>query len=759
MQIAPSLRPFRQSPSPRLLPSFPAAHVAVAIALFVPLYAQGTSTDWVHPDGTTHAYRAVAVPGGVTWNEAHEAAARAGGYLATATSDAENSVIHGLLQSAAFWVVDDNGVYEGPWLGGVQSSGGREPDGGWGWANLESLTFRRWSPGQPDDNQGADRLHYGGSNNLTAGTWADAPGSARMPGYVIEFSGAHARRTVGLLKDEPGAFSGYTLLSPGTHRTSYLIDTRGRVVHSWASAFFPGQSSYLLPNGNLLRTAALGNVIAPGGGAGGLVEEFDWNGNLVWRFALSTPTAMLHHDIERLPNGNTLMIVWEMKTGAEATAAGRDPAKMSQGVVWLDKIIEVQPTGPNSGTVVWEWSVWDHLIQDHDPKQLNYGDPAAHPERVDLNYAPETIGDWMHTNAISYNPQLDQIILSVRSFEEFWIIDHSTTSGEAAGSTGGRSGKGGDLLYRWGNPLAYRAGTVQDRRLYLQHDVQWIPLGLQGAGHVLVFNNGTDRPLGAASGADEIVLPQVDSRGNYPRSGPAWGPLDLTWSYLDANPTSFYSPFVGGVQRLPNGNTMVVAGWHGRAREVDSRGNTVWEYVNPVKVGVATHQGESAVDLVSYTFRAPRYPLDYAAFTNRVLIPGEPLELHRTVLLADGSTVDRYAPVGTDVTFTLRAQGVGSMDYVLATSATAGLIPIDTRLASLGFDPLLQTSALGRAPTVFRGYRGTLDAAGLGRATLSLPPIPELAGLDLRTVMLVVDPAAPSSFAEVSNTVVVHVTL
>ncbi len=76
-------------------------------------------------------------------------------------------------------------------------------------------------------------------------------------------------------------------------------------------------------------------------------------------------------------------------------------------------------------------------------------------------------------------------MLSPRHYSELWVIDHSTTAEEAAGEKG-------DLLYRWGNPRAYRAGTVSDQQLFWAHNTHWIAPGLPGEGNVLVFNNGDE---------------------------------------------------------------------------------------------------------------------------------------------------------------------------------------------------------------------------------------------------------------------------
>ena len=118
------------------------------------------------------------------------------------------------------------------------------------------------------------------------------------------------------------------------------------------------------------------------------------------------------------------MIAWEIKTEAEAIAAGRNPNLMGAGELWPDHIIEVQPTDASGGEIVWEWHAWDHLIQDYDETRENYGTVAEHPERINLNYAGDSGADWNHINAIDYDTDLDQILLSVHSFSEIWVIDH-----------------------------------------------------------------------------------------------------------------------------------------------------------------------------------------------------------------------------------------------------------------------------------------------------------------------------------------------
>jgi Spy/CpxP family protein refolding chaperone len=426
-----------------------------------------------------------------------------------------------------------------------------------------------------------------------------------------------AKPKLGLLVNESKAFQGYTLLAPMATKT-YLIDMQGKVVRTWESDCNPGQVAYLLDNGHLLRTGQVGQQdfgFAPGG-AGGRVQEFTWDGEVVWDFKVASDKQLAHHDVCKLPNGNLLMIVWEKKTAKEAVAAGRRPEFAGDNNLLPDCLLEVKPTGKTTGEVVWEWHLWDHLVQDADSAKPNYGDVASHPELIDVNFGeglvaamvakkddldklkaigyvgntppgrPQRINpDWTHINGIAYNPDLDQVMVSVHAFSEFWIIDHSTTKAEAAGHSGGRGGKGGDLLYRWGNPQAYRAGKAADQRLFSQHNAHWIPKGLPGEGRVLVFNNGNRRPVGDYSSVDEIILP-VDAEGRYARqSGVAFGPEKAEWSYTAAKTSDFFSMLISGAQRLPNGDTLICSGINGTVFEVTPEKEVVWKYVNPVKGG------------------------------------------------------------------------------------------------------------------------------------------------------------------------------
>ena len=449
------------------------------------------------------------------------------------------------------------------------------------------------------------------------------------------------QHTVGLIQYDPAlSYEGYNLHYPHNQGNAYLLNNCGEIVHMWRDSIYrPGNGIWLRENGNLYVTKgrnALSNSFIHAGGGGEKVEIRDWDNNLLWTYTINDSTQRMHHDIEVMPNGNILAIVWEYKTDAEAIANGRDPAKLTgSGALgnglWPEKIVELQPNLTNGTTqIVWQWNVWDHMVQDFDNTKANYDIVENHPELIDLNYTLyDSTADWQHANAIDYNPTFDQIMLSVPCFNEIWIIDHSTTTSEAAGHTGGLVGVGGDLIYRFGNPSAYRAPGAT--KLFYQHDSHWAEINFSSTnpeyGKVVVFNN----KLGPNYSAVHTFSPTFDTyEWEYPKdTNGVWGPNSFDWTYIANPPQDMYSTGLGAIQLLPNGNRLINEGREGRAFEITNSGQIVWEYKNPMKNGQPVAQYDSTLTpSINQQFRFLRYPTNFAAFTGRTLEPMGYIELN-----------------------------------------------------------------------------------------------------------------------------------
>jgi len=465
-----------------------------------------------------------------------------------------------------------------------------------------------------------------------------------------------------ILYDSTTTSSGYTLFAPMPYNVTYLIDNAGMQVHSWSGNYQPGLAVYLCPDGLLLRTCQLTNsVFGSGGGIGGRVELVDWDGNVVWSYTYSNNEHCQHHDAIRLPNGNVLMIAWEYKSRNQAIAAGRNPNLLIYNALWPDHLIEVNP---ENDSIVWEWHVWDHLIQDYDSTKPNYGNPREHPELIDLNFVSGlAVADWNHCNSVAYNPELDQIVVSSRQFSEIWIIDHSTTSAEAASHTGGRYGHGGDLLYRWGNPRTYRRQETVGQTLFGQHDAHPIEPGLPGAGNMLIFNNGYGRTP-TYSTVDEVVLP-MDSAGFYHLGeDSAYGPAGPIWQFVASPPESVYSSLISGCQRLPNGNTLLCVGLSGVFLEVTPANRIVWEYVNPVTRYGPQEQGDVLTPGANQVFKIRRYPPDYSGFAGRQLVPRGPIEIYPQAIKEENNGISFKKRLAFGVRNNIRLTGVESAELV-----------------------------------------------------------------------------------------------
>lgn len=434
------------------------------------------------------------------------------------------------------------------------------------------------------------------------------PGFATRPGADIAEMPEMIANRVNTGADRPPVETdmervspGYVLIEPGFRFEKYLIDTAGNVAGMFSNDLL-GYTK-LLPDGSRLTNSnTYSSTFKVAGGMRGCLEEFSPDGSLNWRLSLSTDDYVQHHDMLEMPNGNVLTVVWENITTDQAIELGRDPEFVAEnGQFWFDGIVEVDPA---TAQIVWEWSARDHLIQEFDPGKPNYGVVAEHPEKLDINaFRKNNAGgvsdDWTHVNALDYNAELDQIIFSSNYLSEVFIIDHGTTPYEAQGSTGGRYGKGGDFLYRWGNPANYGHGGAEDRTLFAQHNSHWIEPGLPGAGNIMIFNNGAAEARPYSTVVE--IAPPMNGDGAYVLGDDGtFNATEIVWEYSPEGEERFFSFFISGAQRLPNGNTLVNKGAGGHVREVTVEGDIVWEY--------SYDEGDGAPHMF---FRAYKYPADH----------------------------------------------------------------------------------------------------------------------------------------------------
>ena len=510
-----------------------------------------------------------------------------------------------------------------------------------------------------------------------------------------------------------------------------LVDTQGQIVHSWPNGATNTQGIHLAPDGSVVVSAFDNNNVFPG--VTGRLQQYDFDGNMTWDLLINSAQRLMHHDFFVMENGNVLVMTVDNLQTIHATSQGRDPALLPAPNWFPETIIEVQRTGPTSGQIVWEWHSADHWVQDFDPALPNYGIVSDHPELIDINY-PETsliVGDVHHCNGIDYDAENDWIIISARSQNEFWLVDHSTTTAEAAGHTGGNRGRGGDLLWRWGNPEAYGRGTPADRKLFGQHDPRFIPDGFPGAGNITLFNNMVQvfqaptatHPLGGESAVIEIELP-VDNTGT-PFIDPVsntYGPDAPVWSYSD--PLTFYSPFVSGAQRLRNGNTLITQGMFRRIFEITPAGNVVWEYTDPSEAG--------------FIFQAS---LIERSNWNRVE------EVSRTA----GGTIECTAVIDSSL--------AGQNYFMLASLVTEGTTPVPGGVV-LPFTADILTSGMLQFPNtaLFINTFGQLDASGRADSDILIPPnllVPNLVGREMEICYVVVD--STGLVVNVTNPTVVEI--
>ncbi|SEL98564.1 Arylsulfotransferase (ASST) [Aquimarina amphilecti] len=357
---------------------------------------------------------------------------------------------------------------------------------------------------------------------------------------------------------------GYILVNDVTEAKVYLMDKlNADIVQEWVLDSRLGNDVFLLNNGKLLASLKADNPSFDIGGYGGKVQIINPDNSIFWEFTYSNESHLSHHDIEMLPNGNILILAWKAKNIQEAENAGYN-INLPNEKLLIEALIEVNPV---TNQIVWEWSSWDHLIQDFDSTKDNYGNVNENPQLIDLNYNYDDRGDIMHANGIDYDPENDLIYISVNFFSEIWVIDHSTTTNQASSHLGGNFSKGGDLIYRFGNPETYQ-NSNGIRLFYNNHFPNVLLNNEIGAGNILMYMNG-NIPNQEQSIVYELNLPDeltlLSNANNEP---------NVVWDFTSPD---LYSPLVSGAVRLPNGNTLITEGSFG-FWEVNNEKEVVWKF-------------------------------------------------------------------------------------------------------------------------------------------------------------------------------------
>ena len=350
--------------------------------------------------------------------------------------------------------------------------------------------------------------------------------------------------TLPIFAIENGGTKAYYLNKDGSKGESYTFDLR------------LGNDITPEENGNLL------GIFKPQndppftfGGGGGILRELTTSNQIVWEYNTINENEIAHHDLTKLPNGNVLTLIWERIPLAEARSLGAS----TTSDIFLEKIIEIDPS---DNSIVWQWKSWEHIVQDYFSEQNNYGNLRNNLRKIDLNYNHvQANGDWMHANAITYDASRDLIFISVNFYHEIWVIDHSTTSEQASGSSGGNYGHGGDLVYRFGNPATYDGlGTS------FLDNVHHPNFSNDEHTQMLLFSNGGTVEQ---STVHEIRLPSSLSLDPDADNSPA-----LIWNFTDPN---LFNGKISGAVKLSNGNVLITEGDFG-FWEVTQDQFVAWKY-------------------------------------------------------------------------------------------------------------------------------------------------------------------------------------
>jgi len=321
--------------------------------------------------------------------------------------------------------------------------------------------------------------------------------------------------------DHSKASDGLNLYNSRNLSEAYLMDMNGKIVHRWSVPEEDNSSwhtIHAMKNGDLFAIVKDQKLL-----------KLSWDSKIIWEYK-----ARVHHDVAISADG--LIYV-----------PTRRPEMWIKNDYKIPVVKELITVLNEKGQLVKEMNLFDALSPfisaERIEKIRTWASKEDIPARLKRNDVPGATwwenkkADVFHLNSIEFiDRNIDGIaekgdlLLSIRQLDLICVFRPRT----------------GNIVWSWG------PGEIQ-----CQHHARFLDNG-----HILLFDNGCKR------GYSRSV--EVDT-----------GTKQIVWEYKASDPKEFFSRTRGGVQRLPNGNTLITESDHGRVFEITPEEKIVWEFLNP----------------------------------------------------------------------------------------------------------------------------------------------------------------------------------
>jgi len=363
---------------------------------------------------------------------------------------------------------------------------------------------------------------------------------------------------------------GYTLISPREEYHPILIDMQGQIIHEWSIYGFPAK---MLPTGILIGSNVTNekfNIFNRKGTLYKYVLKEEWNNSITWEFNNWTDEwAFQHHDFHLVGNPVYYSPVHETNIDGKILILARLEKMYNKSISWCpfqdDVIYEVDS---NSNLTGFEWHSNDHYDEmgfDIISKIGLYLCPAGQGW-LHLNTCAEVGNNkWYQQGYEQFSPE--NIITCSRHANLIFIINKTT----------------GKIDWKIG-PNYYKDPDKKLGQIIGPHCAHIIPEGLPGEGNMLIFDNGGFAGYGLFGGLFNFPKRYYRNYSRIIEFNPIT--LDIVWEYTEikdqnfslGNKENFFSWIISSVQRLPNGNTLIVEGTTGRIFEVNNEKEILWKY-------------------------------------------------------------------------------------------------------------------------------------------------------------------------------------